>query len=199
MREMGYQLATGILYFVCYAFAGWILESAYASLREKRFVNRGFLHGGYCPIYGAGALIIIAVSNWTLSLAVSAAVRYLLLFLLSMALVSLLEYLTGAALQKLFHRRWWDYSGNRMNLGGHICLFYSLLWGALALVFAVLIHPPVANALRLLPGNLTAGAAVIASVYLLADSCYSLRKHVKEACSAFLADAAPVKIPWLRF
>lgn len=188
---MGRLLVMGIVYFACYAFAGWILESIYASVRKKSFVNRGFLHGCFCPIYGVGALIIIAVSACTASLAVSTPLRFLLLFLISMMLVSLLEYITGLALEKLFHRRWWDYSGNCLNLGGHICLTYSLLWGGIALFFAAVMHPAAAKAVHALPGPLLTAAAVIAAGYFLADGIHSIWKHMKHELSASLAGTGP--------
>lgn len=96
--------------FFVYAFLGWCTEVGYAALRTGRFVNRGFLNGPVCPIYGFGVIIVL----WVLE---PLAEHILLLFLGSVVLTSALEWVTGLVLEKLFHQRWWDYSDEPFNVG----------------------------------------------------------------------------------
>ena len=114
------------LYFL-YSFLGWCAEVALAAIARKEFINRGFVTGPLCPIYGAGA---VAFAIFLPELTASP----VFLFLGSMILASGIEYFTGAALEKIFHKRWWDYSNHRFHLNGYVCLQYSVLWGALGMV-----------------------------------------------------------------
>ena len=130
--------------FFIYAFLGWCTEVSYAALVTGKFVNRGFLNGPVCPVYGFGAVIILAALT-------PLADNLLLLFLGSMALASALEWLTGFALEKLFHQRWWDYSDQPFNLSGYICLRFSVAWGFACLFVVELLHPAVRLFIRLIP------------------------------------------------
>lgn len=130
--------------FFIYAFLGWCTEVSYAALVTGRFVNRGFLNGPWCPVYGFGVVIVLGcLTPLSDNLPV--------LFLGSVLLTSLLEWLTGFVLEKLFHQRWWDYSDEPFNLSGYICLRFSIAWG-LACVFVVkLLHPTVLALIHLCP------------------------------------------------
>ena len=130
--------------FFIYAFLGWCTEVSYAALVTGKFVNRGFLNGPVCPVYGFGAVIVLAALT-------PLADNLLLLFLGSMALASALEWLTGFALEKLFHQRWWDYSDQPFNLNGYICLRFSVAWGFACLFVVELLHPAVRLFIRLIP------------------------------------------------
>ena len=130
--------------FFIYAFLGWCTEVSYAALVTGKFVNRGFLNGPVCPVYGFGAVIVLAALT-------PLADNLLLLFLGSMALTSALEWLTGFALEKLFHQRWWDYSDQPFNLNGYICLRFSVAWGFACLFVVELLHPAVRLFIRLIP------------------------------------------------
>ena len=141
--------------FFIYAFLGWCTEVSYAALVTGKFVNRGFLNGPVCPVYGFGVVIVLAcltpLEGWLP-----------LLFLGSVVLTSALEWLTGFVLEKLFHQRWWDYSDEPFNLSGYICLRFSVAWG-LACVFVVkLLHPTVLLLIRLVPHM--AGVAILAAL-----------------------------------
>jgi uncharacterized membrane protein len=121
-------------HFAVYSFLGWLLESIFISFKQHRLVNRGFLNGPFCPVYGFGALLVLLVLSplhnyWPL------------LLLAGIFLTTGLEYLTSWLLETLFHARWWDYSKLRFNLHGRITLFHSLGWGALSLVLAYLLDP----------------------------------------------------------
>ena len=135
---------TYLWYFIIYAFLGWCCEVAFAAFAEGKFVNRGFLNGAVCPIYGFGVCIVYAFlmpfkDTW------------LTLFVLSMLLTSLLELITGFALDKIFHQRWWDYSANSFNLGGYICLIASLGWGVGCLFVVKVLFPITDKLISLLP------------------------------------------------
>ena len=111
-----------VIYFVLFAIAGYICEVIFAAIVLGKFVNRGFLNGPWCPIYGFG-VVIVAICLKPLSKSL------LVLFIGSVLLTSVLEYFTGYILEKVFDQKWWDYSDEKFNLGGYICLKFSLLWG----------------------------------------------------------------------
>ncbi|ADY13290.1 putative ABC transporter permease [Sphaerochaeta globosa] len=135
------QLDLLISYFFCYAIVGYLVEVAYCSLIEKRFVNRGFLHGPYLPIYGFGAIsILLLFQNW--------AAHPLLVFLLTFVLASILEYLTSFLLERLFNAKLWDYSTYPYNLHGRVCLLNSTLFGLLGLLVIYVLHPLLTTALQ---------------------------------------------------
>lgn len=111
-----------ILYFFVYGFLGWCTEVIFAAFKQHRFVNRGFLNGPICPIYGVGVTLVIACLEAFQS-------NLLLLYISSVILVTVLEGVTGWAMDKLFHNKWWDYSKLPFNIGGYVCLLFSLIWG----------------------------------------------------------------------
>lgn len=113
--------------FIVYSFLGWVVQGIYVGFKKRHFVNTGFLYGPYVPIYGFGALIVLFV------LAPISANGFFLFFG-AVILTSILEYFTSWALQKLFHRQWWNYSKRPFNLHGRICLLNSTLYGIGALV-----------------------------------------------------------------
>ena len=127
-----------ILFFFIYSFIGWCVEVVHAALKTGKFVNRGFLNGCVCPVYGVGvSLILVCLTPINKNIAI--------LFFASVGLTTALEFVTGFVLEKLFHTKWWDYSREHFNVKGYVCLKYSLLWG-LACVFVVdLVHPPIAR------------------------------------------------------
>ncbi|NBI66500.1 hypothetical protein D1646_06655 [Pseudoflavonifractor sp. 60] len=130
--------------FFIYAFLGWCTEVSYAALVTGKFVNRGFLNGPVCPVYGFGVVIVLGCLT-------PLSENLPILFVGSVVLTSILEWLTGFVLEKLFHQRWWDYSDEPFNLSGYICLRFSIVWG-LACVFVVkLLHPTVLALIHLCP------------------------------------------------
>ena len=130
--------------FFLYAFLGWCTEVSYAALVTGTFVNRGFLNGPVCPVYGFGVVIV-------LNCLTPLADNLLLLFLGSVALTSALEWFTGFVLEKLFHQRWWDYSDEPFNLSGYVCLRFSIAWGFACMFVVKLLHPTVLLFIRLIP------------------------------------------------
>lgn len=132
-----------VILFLIYSFMGWILETAYASIVNKKFINRGFLSGPFCPIYGCGAILIIQSAKLIDGFFINIPYVYsaVVKIVLSIVLTTLLEYFTGAVLERAFGCKWWDYSDEPLNIKGRICLKYSILWGMLAYILIEVIHP----------------------------------------------------------
>lgn len=120
-------------YFLIYSFIGWILESVYKTIFERKLVNSGFLHGPFCPIYGIGALIMY--------LFLSLCDNPITVFLSGFVVLSVWEYIVAWALEKLFHQKYWDYSNYKFNINGRVCLLNSIFWGALGVIFTYVVHP----------------------------------------------------------
>lgn len=138
---MPYPLADCVLYFFIYSFLGWLMETVQDTVRKKHFVNRGFLTGPICPIYGCGVLLMLLLLLPVRDRIPELAVALPVIFLAGAALASMVEYVTSWAMEKLFHARWWDYSHMRFNLSGRICLWISLAWGALATGLLYFVQP----------------------------------------------------------
>ena len=113
---------------------GWAMEVACKRIEYKRFINRGFLIGPWCPIYGVGALLIVLLLS-------PHAQSPLSVFLLAMVLCGALEYITSWLMEKLFHARWWDYSYRRFNLNGRICANTLIPFGLLGVLLVYVVHP----------------------------------------------------------
>ncbi|MCD7957206.1 MAG: hypothetical protein LUG93_15950 [Lachnospiraceae bacterium] len=122
-----YTFSQWVLFFYIYCFLGWVFESTYVSIMEHHPVNRGFLKGPFLPIYGSGALCVLIVT-------IPFRDNIPLMCLSGMAAATLLEYVTGAAMEKLFHVRYWDYTGKFLNINGHICLMSTLCWGVMTIL-----------------------------------------------------------------
>ncbi len=123
-----------VIYYMIYAFIGWVAEELYCIISTHEFVKRGFLFGPICPIYGYGALILILCFKDYKKKPVK-------LFFLSAIIFSVFEYITDFFLQALFGIKWWDYTGYFLNLNGRITLSFSLVWGFGSLIFIKLLHP----------------------------------------------------------
>ena len=131
-------------FFFIYSFLGWCGEVCLAAVYRKKFVNRGVVNSPLCPIYGTGAVAFtIFLPDLKGDL--------FFLFLGGMILASFIEFATGALLEKVFHRKWWDYSGIRFNFEGYICLRYSVLWGIFAVLLILFVNPFLASLIALLP------------------------------------------------
>lgn len=131
-----YRWYQWILIFFCYCFFGWVFESTYVSLKERRPVNRGFLRLPMLPLYGTGAVMMLFVS-------LPVKDNLVLVYFLGMAAATLLEYVTGWGMERLFKMRYWDYSSQRFQLHGYICLTSSIAWGWLTILLTEVLHPPV--------------------------------------------------------
>ena len=158
--------------FFVYAFLGWCTEVSYAALVTGRFVNRGFLNGPWCPVYGFGVVIVLAFLEPLKS-------NLLLLFLSSVVLTSALEWATGFVLEKIFHQRWWDYSDQPFNLNGYICLRFSIAWGLACLFVVKLLHPSVLLVIRLVPRGLGWTLLALLAAVMAVDLAATVRTIAK--------------------
>lgn len=157
------------LWLITYSFFGWVYESILCSVTSGSLVNRGFLNGPLCPVYGFGALIVI-LAFWR-----DPDITVWNLFLSSMVLTCSLEYFTSWAMEKLFHARWWDYSEYRFNLGGRICLLGALAFGSFSVLLIKVVHPRVAGFIDGLPPEMVLAAAGICFVTGAADLFVTVR------------------------
>lgn len=128
-----YSILQWMLFFYIYCFFGWIIESTYVSVCTGNWVNRGFMRGPVIPIYGTGAIIILfAVIPFRTS--------PILVFIIGTIAASVLEFVTGFVMERIYKVRYWDYSDKPFNLCGYICLFNSLCWGVLSILLIYLVH-----------------------------------------------------------
>lgn len=122
-------------FFFIYSFLGWVVEVSYQTYKLKTFINRGFLNGPLCPVYGFGMLaILVFLYDFHDNI--------LLLFIGGFFLTSLLEFFTGWILERIFNKKWWDYSDMPFNIKGYVSLLFSLAWGLGVVLVIKLIHPP---------------------------------------------------------
>ena len=125
-------LSIYILFWI-YSFLGWIVETTYVSIKNKRFINRGFFIGPYCPIYGTGGIILLSLDKYQND--------PLVIFILSIFICSIIEYLTSYFLELIYKVRWWDYSNRFFNINGRICLFNSICFGLFGLLVVCILNP----------------------------------------------------------
>ncbi len=126
-------LETWFLWLMIYSIMGWIYESTLCSVRSHKFINRGFLNGPYCPIYGSGALLVILI--------LGRITNPVLLFFLGAIVTCSLEYATSYLMEKLFHARWWDYTKRKFNINGRVCLIGAVVFGAFSVLIVLVVHP----------------------------------------------------------
>ena len=136
-----------LIYFVIYSFLGWIAEVIYHTVTYGEVENRGMLNGPVCPIYGVGIVGCFLISDAVMSAISNGQVtdgrslNGVLVFIGGGILATLLEYVTGYVLEKLFHMRWWDYRGKPFNIDGYVCVEFSIIWGFVAVFVVKILHP----------------------------------------------------------
>lgn len=152
---------TYFLLFIIYSFIGWLLELAFSFFELKKIVNRGFLIGPYCPIYGAGCLLLVLLlSKYT--------DEPLVLFALSIIVCSVLEYVTSWLMEKIFKLRWWDYSNMKFNINGRICLETMVPFGIIGVIVVKYVNPFFLDILGMLNYHtLSIIAIVIMSLFII--------------------------------
>lgn len=133
-----------IYFFAFYSFAGWCVEVLYYFKNERKFVNRGFLYGPFCPIYGFGVVSLVILLNDYRN-------NIFILFFLGALLTTILEYFTGFILEKTFKTKWWDYTNDPFNIHGRVCLLYSLIWGAGEVIIIRVVHPYINDVVMNIP------------------------------------------------
>jgi uncharacterized membrane protein len=157
-----------ITFFYIYCFFGWCFESTYVSLREHRPVNRGFLRLPLIPLYGTGAVMLL----WA-SLPVKE--HLVLVYLVGVIVATALEYVTGYTMERLFKMKYWDYSDQRFNLHGYICLSSSITWGFMTLLVTEVIHRPIERMVLRLPFMTEVVILVLISVLFVYDAIQSTK------------------------
>ena len=163
MHDISYMF----LQFIIYSFIGYILEVVYCSFLQKKMVNRGFLFGPICPIYGIGAVIII----YSLKNLVN---NPPLIFILGMLITSILEYYTSYIFEKIFNNKWWDYSYRSDSINGRICLQNSLYFGLGTLVIMYLVNPFIDSLLIDIPSSVINIFSIITFIIFMADLVWSI-------------------------
>jgi uncharacterized membrane protein/HD superfamily phosphodiesterase len=185
-----------IILFAIYSFMGWIIEVFYRSITQRQVINAGFLYGPFIPIYGFGSAFIIflefLIHTWPLPIKI---IAYGII-------LTLMEYFTGFAFEKIFKLKLWDYSDSRFNLHGRVCLLFSMFWTIMALAFVTFIHPVVLRYVRSFDESLLRAFSIVLLVYGLTDFVFSIisitafRKKIAYLYSEYfnLSDAEIEKI-----
>ena len=152
--------------FLIYSFIGWLMEISFTLYKDKTLVNRGFLMGPYCPIYGCGCILIILLLKRYLN-------DFIALFIMSMVICSILEYVTSFIMEKLFKARWWDYSDRKFNINGRICLETLIPFGLLGCLLIYVINPIISGLILKIPSNVLNVIAVILMIIFILDNIVS--------------------------
>ena len=160
---MNYTLYQLLWFYLLYSFIGWAIGTSVAAVREHRFIDVGFLFGPYCPAYGFGAVAFAVFLPELRN-------HLFFLFLGGVILSSVITFSTGFVLEKIFHRKWWDYSRKRFQFGGYVNLPYTVVWGISAVVCISFINPSLKELLVLIPSNL----GTILLIVLYAVLCLDL-------------------------
>ena len=156
-----------IAFFFIYSFLGWVTEEIFAAFKYGRFINRGFLNGPMCPVYGVSMFIIYTVlTDYSL--------QPVWQFIGAVGIVTVIEYVTGALLRKITGRRFWDYRELPHNLNGYICLRYSIFWGALSVAALWLVHPAIHILLILTPKRVVEAITWIVGIVFMIDVVVTL-------------------------
>ena len=177
---MEYSIATYFLYFIIISICGWIMEVTLQLIQKHKFADRGFLIGPYCPIYGCGGLLITVCLTGLEEHPVA-------LFSMAILICGILEYATSYIMEKLFHARWWDYSENKYNINGRVCLETIIPFGILGLILIYLVNPFIFDNLSKVPENILNIIAIAVLVLFIADNLVSLKviSNVRSATTKF--------------
>lgn len=169
---MSQAIAHYIFIYFFYGFCGWLGESVYCSVPAKKWINRGFLTGPICPIYGTGIVVFSL-----LLMPVKHLGHPILVFLCGIVVSDIVEFVTSYVMEKLFHARWWDYSDKFMNLQGRICLQHSFYWGIAAIAYIYPVRTLVEGELLVeIPQNVIYTLDIIFCCVFLLDFANAVRK-----------------------
>ncbi len=172
------------LLFIIYSFVGWVMEVIVFFFLEKKFINRGFLIGPYCPIYGVcSILMVLTFSQYT-------QVPFAL-FIMAAVLCTVVEYLTSYVMEKLFNTRWWDYSDLAFNVNGRVCLKNSVLFGLLGCFLIYFANPFLSNLLSQMPENVLNAVSLALLALFVADNItsFNIISRVKDTSLSVLKDS----------
>ena len=163
-----YTFIQWLFFFYFYCFFGWCFESTYVSIKSKKLVNRGFMRGPFLPLYGSGGIMMLVVSMPFQD-------NVVLTYIAGVIGATALEYVTGVTMEALFKVRYWDYSKNKFNFQGHICLGSSLAWGGLTILMTKVIHKPIEQFVLSIPTTALTVITCILTVYIVVDFTLSFK------------------------
>lgn len=166
-----YSIIQWLFFFYFYCFVGWCIESSYVSIKSKRLTNRGFMRGPFLPLYGSGAIMMLVVSMPFHD-------NIFMVYVAGCIGATVLEYVTGVTMEALFKVRYWDYSKNRFNFQGHICLGTSLAWGFLTILMTEVVHVPVERMVFSIPSTALNVVTGILTVCIAADFALSFKAAI---------------------
>lgn len=168
MTILGYPIQELFLYFLFYSFLGWLMETCYCSLCQRRLVDRGFLYGPVCPIYGSGVILMILFFTPLKSCLP-------LFYVVAVVVMTSWEYFVAWLLETTTHMKYWDYSKYRFNIKGRVCLWVALVWGALSYLVIFWIHPPVEELYQRIPLVAQYALSAVLLAVLLVDTAFTIR------------------------
>lgn len=170
-----------IIFFTICSFLGWVAETIYCFIIDKKFTYRGFLYGPVCPIYGFGAVIVYMLLGKDSFLG-DLKMNVIEVFFCGMILASILEYITSYILEKLFHMKWWDYSHHKFNINGRVCLLNSTLFGLLSVFIVKILEPMLKDFIGGMSLAITYPLAVIVTIIFIIDLIFTVAHllHLKD-------------------
>ena len=166
-----YTVVQWLFFFYFYCFFGWCFESTYVSIKSRKLTNRGFMRGPFLPIYGSGAIMMLVVSMPFHD-------NIVLTYIAGCIGATALEYVTGVTMEALFKVRYWDYSKNKFNFQGHICLGSTLAWGVLTIVMTEFVHVPVERFVLSIPSQVLTIITLVLTVCIVADFALSFKAAI---------------------
>lgn len=166
-----YTVIQWLFFFYFYCFFGWCFESTYVSIKSRKLTNRGFMRGPFLPIYGSGAIMMLVVSMPFHD-------NIVLTYIAGCIGATALEYVTGVTMEALFKVRYWDYSKNKFNFQGHICLGSTLAWGVLTIVMTEFVHVPVERFVLSIPSQVLTIITLVLTVCIVADFALSFKAAI---------------------
>lgn len=176
-----YSIIEWLSFFYFYCFAGWCFESAYVSVKSRKLTNRGFMRGPFLPIYGSGAIMMLIVSMPFRGEAfrnMPAWCNIVLIYVAGCVGATVLEYVTGVAMEALFKVRYWDYSNQRFNFQGHICLSSTLAWGFLTILMTEVVHVFVEGFVLSIPSQVLTVVTLVLTAVIFADFALSFKAAI---------------------
>lgn len=166
-----YSIVQWLFFFYFYCFVGWCIESTYVSIKARQLTNRGFMRGPFLPLYGSGAIVMLVVS-------IPFQDNIFMVYVAGCVGATVLEYITGVTMEALFKVRYWDYSKNKFNFQGHICLGTSLAWGFLTILMTEVVHVPVERLAFSIPDMALKTVTGILTVFIAADFALSFKAAI---------------------
>jgi uncharacterized membrane protein len=163
------KIVNWIFYFYVYCFLGWCIESAIVSVEQKRFVNRGFLRCPLLPLYGSGSLVIL------ISTTPFKEYNAFWVYFIGMVSATILEYITAVLMENILKTKYWDYSEEKWNFQGRICIKASLFWGFLSMLLVYIINPPIVRLCNYISNNVVIAIDIVVSVIFVSDTVYAFK------------------------